>query len=164
VWDVISPEKGNEVIAKWPDHQGQVKYYRVNISQKPEVTSATDEVIAEFPKGSLAGAVHAAAANKSRPWSNKLMDSVDDFKLVIEVNAYGTFLINACIADASEQPRSSKIVRIRIDGSLFVFSQLPVSGRRDVPQAGHRGERRHCQLCVGGRDPASRTMSYLRAF
>jgi len=124
--------------------------------------SATEQVLADFPKGSLAGAVHAAAANKSRPWSNKLMDSVDDFKIVIEVNAYGTFLINACIADASKS-----CVTCQHEGNfgltiLLPLSQFPIPRRRKIPETSHRRARCHCQLCLGGSYAASRTMPHLR--
>lgn len=99
IWDVVPDAIGNDKVKSFSS-EGKAKYYKVNISERASVEAAIQSVLADFPKGSLAGAVHAAAGNKSRPWSNKLMDSVDDFREVLLINTYGTFLIDAAVSDA----------------------------------------------------------------
>lgn len=128
IWDVIPTEAGEARIKDWSRTPNQlVLYYKVDISDKASVTQSMQRVLEDFPKGSFAGAVHAAAANKSRPWSNSMMDSLEDFKTVLMVNCYGTFLIDACVADASQslglRIREHKIVDVFALPSQFAISR-----------------------------------------
>lgn len=99
VFDVLSPEKGNAIVKEYTI-DGTVLYFQTDVSEVEQVTSHCNDILEKVPKGSLAGVVHCAAISRKRQWSNKMTDSCADFKEIMKVNIYGTFVIDACVADA----------------------------------------------------------------
>lgn len=75
-------------------------YFRTDITNADAVAASCAAALESVPKGSLAGGVHCAAISPARPWSHKLADSVAAFDAVLAVNVRGTFVVDACIADA----------------------------------------------------------------
>ncbi|OCF32108.1 hypothetical protein I316_06264 [Kwoniella heveanensis BCC8398] len=75
-------------------------YQQADVSKQESMEQACAEALKKIPKGSLFGAVHCAAVNPCREWSNKMSDKLKDFETVLRINAYGTFLVNAVVADA----------------------------------------------------------------
>ncbi|RSH87175.1 hypothetical protein EHS25_003666 [Saitozyma podzolica] len=98
VLDVLAPEVGAEKVKTY--HPDRAFYFQVDISNLDQVESACDQALKVIPKGSLFGGVHCAAIAPSRPWTNKMKESAPHFAKVLNVNAYGTFVVDACIADA----------------------------------------------------------------
>jgi NAD(P)-dependent dehydrogenase (short-subunit alcohol dehydrogenase family) len=99
VFDILPQEKG-ELLVRDSLSADRAWYFETNIADEASVQAACDGVLAAVPKGSLAGLVHCAAASKSRPWTQKMARSIADFKLVVNVNVVGTFIVNALVADA----------------------------------------------------------------
>lgn len=75
-------------------------YFQVDITDIDGLNAAAAEALKLVPKGSLAGGVHAAATIRTRKWSPRMSDSVQHFKETINVNVFGTFAVDAAIADA----------------------------------------------------------------
>lgn len=98
LFDVL-PTSAGEAKAK-EMHDSRALYFQVDISDMASLETACAEALKLLPKGSLAGGVHCAAIAPGRKWSNKLADSVPTFAKVLNVNVYGTFAVDAAIADA----------------------------------------------------------------
>ncbi|BEI84667.1 hypothetical protein CcaverHIS002_0500680 [Cutaneotrichosporon cavernicola] len=98
LFDVLSPEAGTAKAKEW--HAERCHYFQVDIADMASLESACAEALKIIPKGSLAGGVHCAAIAPGRKWSNKLSESVPTFAKVLNVNVYGTFAVDAAIADA----------------------------------------------------------------
>lgn len=99
VFDILPQEKG-ELLVRDSLSADRAWYFQTNIADEESVKAACDGTLAAAPKGSLAGLVHCAAASKSRPWTQKMARSIADFKVVVNVNVIGTFIVNAYFADA----------------------------------------------------------------
>jgi 3-hydroxyacyl-CoA dehydrogenase len=115
IFDVLPAEAGEAKVKTYP-HPERTYYYKVDISDVDQVQAACTEALKVVPKGSLAGGVHCAAVATSRKWSNKMVDSIkascvsrhfqleadilQDFKKTMDINSTGTFIIDACVADA----------------------------------------------------------------
>lgn len=98
LFDVLSPEAGTAKAKEW--HADRCHYFQVDIADMASLESACAEALKVIPKGSLAGGVHCAAIAPGRKWTNKLADTVPGFAKVLNVNVYGTFAVDAAIADA----------------------------------------------------------------
>ncbi|KAM0752602.1 NAD(P)-binding protein [Meredithblackwellia eburnea MCA 4105] len=98
IFDILPEEKGNILVKNYS--KTHALYYKTDISDLESVSSSMSRALEEIPTGSLFGCVHAAAIAKSRPWSNKMVDSAADFKTNLLINAYGTFVIDAVVSDA----------------------------------------------------------------
>jgi 3-hydroxyacyl-CoA dehydrogenase len=98
VFDVLPKEAGEAKVKTY--HPERAFYFKVDISNVDLVSEACTEALKVIPKGSLAGGVHCAAVATSRKWSNKLKDSVADFQKTLNINVNGTFIVDACVADA----------------------------------------------------------------
>lgn len=64
------------------------------------VEAAVQQAVAKLPAGKLVGAVHCAGIAVKREWTSKMSDSIGDFKKMLDVNTFGTFVINAYVSDA----------------------------------------------------------------
>ncbi|GFZ51156.1 hypothetical protein JCM24511_08914 [Saitozyma sp. JCM 24511] len=98
VFDILAPEDGQKVVKGYS--ADKAFYFKVDISDVDGVSAACREALKVIPKGSLFGGVHCAAIAPSRKWSHRMVDSCKDFQKVLHINAYGTFVVDACIADA----------------------------------------------------------------
>ncbi|WRT68157.1 uncharacterized protein IL334_005132 [Kwoniella shivajii] len=98
VFDVLPVDQGTAKVKSY--HPDRAFYIQVSIDNAEKLEEACAETLRIVPKGSLYGAIHAAAIAPGRKWSNKLKDSISDFARVLQINAFGTFAVNACIADA----------------------------------------------------------------
>ncbi|KAK6909916.1 3-hydroxyacyl-CoA dehydrogenase [Kwoniella mangroviensis CBS 10435] len=97
-FDRYPKEKGEEITK--PYHPERSLYVQVDIADLASVERGAQETLSIIPKGSLFGAVHCAAIAPGTTWTNKLVDAVKRYEDVLRVNAYGTFVVNAVIADA----------------------------------------------------------------
>ncbi|WVQ67494.1 uncharacterized protein L199_005694 [Kwoniella botswanensis] len=97
-FDILDDEAGQAKVKSY--HPERAFYFNCNIADLESVVAATEQTLKVIPKGSLFGAVHCAAIAPGRKWNNKLVDSVATFSKVLQVNVYGTFAVNAAIADA----------------------------------------------------------------
>ncbi|AAW44682.1 conserved hypothetical protein [Cryptococcus deneoformans JEC21] len=98
VFDLLSAEQGTAKVKAY--HPERAFYIQTSVDDQESVEAACSEALKLIPKGSLFGAVHCAATAPGRKWSNKLKDSIQDFAKVLRTNAFGTFVIDACVADA----------------------------------------------------------------
>ncbi|RSH77077.1 uncharacterized protein EHS24_003704 [Apiotrichum porosum] len=98
IFDVLDKETGEAKVKTY--HPERAFYFKVDIADYDGVSAATAAALEVIPKGSLAGGVHCAAIAPGRQWSHKLRDSVSTFAKVLNVNVYGTFVVDAVIADA----------------------------------------------------------------
>lgn len=98
LFDVLPTSQGEARAKEW--HAERCHYFQVDISDMATLESACAAALKLIPKGSLAGGVHCAAIAPGRKWSNKLSDSLPTFAKVLNVNVYGTFAVDAAIADA----------------------------------------------------------------
>ncbi|ORY30181.1 hypothetical protein BCR39DRAFT_494785 [Naematelia encephala] len=98
VLDVLESAAGEAKVRTY--HPDRAYYFQTDIADVDKVSAALDLALKVIPKGSLFGGVHCAAIAPARPWTNKMKDSCADFSKVLKVNAYGTFVVDACIADA----------------------------------------------------------------
>jgi NAD(P)-dependent dehydrogenase (short-subunit alcohol dehydrogenase family) len=76
----------------------------VDITDRESIERAVNDVVERF--GNLKGVVHCAGVIRRRKWSNDMRDSIDDFEKMLRVNTFGTFVVNACVADAINRPRN----------------------------------------------------------
>ncbi|WWC94359.1 hypothetical protein V866_001201 [Kwoniella sp. B9012] len=98
VFDILPQEAGEEKVKGY--HPDRALYFNTNIAQLESVVAACDAALKAIPKGSLFGAVHCAAIAPGRKWSHKLVDGAENMRKNLEVNVWGTFTVNAAIADA----------------------------------------------------------------
>lgn len=98
IFDVLDKETGEAKVKTY--HPERAFYFKVDIADYDGVSAATAAALEVIPKGSLAGGVHCAAIAPGRQWSHKLRDSVSTFAKVLNINVYGTFVVDAVIADA----------------------------------------------------------------
>ncbi|KAI5480145.1 hypothetical protein MNV49_001805 [Pseudohyphozyma bogoriensis] len=99
LFDILSNEDGQKRIAAFPNAD-KYFYQQVDIANKEKMMAACEWAVKTVPKGSLFGAVHCAGINPNRSWTHKMVDKLDDFETVLRVNAFGTFCVNACVAEA----------------------------------------------------------------
>lgn len=97
--DVVANDVGEARIAKRSNPKSWY-YQQTDITSKEKMKAAVDAAMAVIPPGSLAGAVHCAAVNPHKDWSGRMSDKIDDFETCLRVNALGTFIVNAIVADA----------------------------------------------------------------
>lgn len=97
--DVVPNEIGEAKIAKRQNPKSWY-YQQADITCRDKLQAAVDAAMAVIPTGSLAGAVHCAAANPHRDWSGRMSDKIADFETCLRVNALGTFIVTAIVADA----------------------------------------------------------------
>ncbi|WVW83253.1 hypothetical protein I302_105272 [Kwoniella bestiolae CBS 10118] len=98
IFDLQSPEEGTAKVKTY--HEERAFFIQASVDNSSRLEAACSEALKLIPKGSLFGAIHTAAIAPGRKWSNRLKDSINDFEKVLRVNAYGTFTVNAHIADA----------------------------------------------------------------
>ncbi|ODN84528.1 hypothetical protein L202_00459 [Cryptococcus amylolentus CBS 6039] len=99
IFDILEPAVGEAKIKELPN--GDKYYYQqTDISNKESIQTAIKEALQKIPKGSLAGAAHCAGIAPGKPWTNTMSDKIDDFANVLKINTYGTFALNAVVADA----------------------------------------------------------------
>ncbi|TYJ56348.1 hypothetical protein B9479_002896 [Cryptococcus floricola] len=99
IFDILDPAVGEAKIKELPN--GDKYYYQqTDISNKESLQTAIKQALQKIPKGSLAGAAHCAGIAPGKPWTNTMSDKIDDFEKVLKINTYGTFALNAVVADA----------------------------------------------------------------
>ncbi|ODO07708.1 hypothetical protein I350_03281 [Cryptococcus amylolentus CBS 6273] len=99
IFDVLEPAVGEAMIKELPNGD-KYCYQRTDVSNKESIQTAIKEALQKIPKGSLAGAAHCAGIAPGRPWTNTMSDKIDDFEKLLKINTYGTFALNAVVADA----------------------------------------------------------------
>ncbi|KAG7530404.1 hypothetical protein FFLO_05067 [Filobasidium floriforme] len=99
IFDILPEEAAKEKIKSFANPE-RYFYSKTDITSREVLEASLQEMLKVIPKGSLFGAVHCAATNPNVPWTNKMSDKLKDFETVLKVNAYGTFLVDALIADA----------------------------------------------------------------
>ncbi|KAM0750596.1 NAD(P)-binding protein [Meredithblackwellia eburnea MCA 4105] len=135
LFDMLPVEEGKKRISSYPQAE-KYFYQRADISSKDGTNEAIAAAMKELPKDVLLfGAVHCAGINPSQPWPAKLSDKLDDFATVLKVNAYGTFCVDACVADA-------------------INSQYPPRGPFDERETEERGCIVNLASVVGTHTPA----------
>ncbi|OWZ65813.1 hypothetical protein AYX14_03211 [Cryptococcus neoformans] len=98
IFDVLPEEAGQAKVKEY--HPERAFYFMADITDVDVFSACIDAALKVIPKGSLFGGVHCAAIAPGRPWDHKLKNSIAHFQKVMHVNAYGTFLVDSCIADA----------------------------------------------------------------
>lgn len=99
LFDILAPADAEGKIATF-EHADRYFYEQTDIIDRAKMEASCRSALSKIPKGSLFGAVHCAAIAPGKPWSNSLMDKLADFEKVMYVNATGTFLVDAAVADA----------------------------------------------------------------
>ncbi|KAK4699997.1 hypothetical protein P7C70_g6256, partial [Phenoliferia sp. Uapishka_3] len=131
LFDVIPQEKGDGLTAALDAKKAF--YFQVDISNPESVKVAVDAAVAKLPAGKLVGAVHCAGIALKREWTSTMADSIADFRKMLDVNTFGTFVINAYVADAiSAQYPDSKGSKLpaRVDeerGIIINFASAAAS-------------------------------------
>ncbi|KAL8278253.1 hypothetical protein RQP46_009426 [Phenoliferia psychrophenolica] len=100
LFDVVPQEKGETLTAELDATRLRAFYASVDISDPESVKTAVDAVVSKLPAKKLVGAVHCAGIALRREWTNTMADSIKDFKKMLDVNTFGTFVINAYVSDA----------------------------------------------------------------
>ncbi|KAM0746217.1 NAD(P)-binding protein [Meredithblackwellia eburnea MCA 4105] len=135
LFDMLPVEKAQQKISTF-EQPGKYLYQRADISSKESTQDALAKVLKDLPPNVLIfGGVHCAAVNPSIPWPTKLSDKLDDFATVLKINAYGTFCLDACLADA-------------------INSQYPPRGPFDERVEEERGAIVNIASVVGSHTPA----------
>nr|XP_018264465.1 uncharacterized protein I303_02632 [Kwoniella dejecticola CBS 10117]OBR86623.1 hypothetical protein I303_02632 [Kwoniella dejecticola CBS 10117] len=99
LFDILPEETAKAKIQAF-DQPEKYFYSKTDITNKEIMEASLTSILQQIPKGSLFGAVHCAAVNPNKPWTSKMSDKLEDFETVLKVNAYGTFLVDALVADA----------------------------------------------------------------
>lgn len=99
VFDMTPQELGQK---KAKELHESILYWCVDVTDRVAVQKAIDAVISQL--GDLKGVVHCAGIIRRRKWSNDMADSIDDFEKMLRVNTFGTFVVNALVADAINKP------------------------------------------------------------
>ncbi|GMK57972.1 hypothetical protein CspeluHIS016_0500040 [Cutaneotrichosporon spelunceum] len=99
LFDILAPADAEGKIATF-ERADRYFYEQTDIIDRAKMEASCRSALSKIPKGSLFGAVHCAAIAPGKPWSNSLMDKLADFEKVMHVNATGTFLVDAAVADA----------------------------------------------------------------
>ncbi|WVW85906.1 hypothetical protein I302_107944 [Kwoniella bestiolae CBS 10118] len=99
IFDIVPEDVATEKIKTFK-HSDKYFYSKTDITSQEILEASLQEALKHVPNGSLFGAVHCAATNPNKPWTSKMSDKLKDFETVLKVNAYGTFLVNALVADA----------------------------------------------------------------
>lgn len=81
-------------------HPERALYFQTNVADLESVVASCNATLQAVPKGSLFGCVHMAAVAPGRKWNHKLVDAAAAFKRNMEVNYWGTYTVNAAVADA----------------------------------------------------------------
>ncbi len=97
--DVVPNEAGAAALAKRTLPKAWY-YQQADITSHAAVKAAVDAAMQVIPPGSLAGAVHCAAVNPHDDWTGRMSDSIANFDKCLRVNALGTFIVDAVVADA----------------------------------------------------------------
>ncbi|KAI5480159.1 hypothetical protein MNV49_001820 [Pseudohyphozyma bogoriensis] len=115
LFDVIPQEKGDE-LTKAVDAQ-RAFYFQTDISNPDSVKAAVASAVQKLPKGKLVGGVHCAGIALKRKWTMNMADSIADFKKMLDVNTFGTFVFNAHVADAisAQYPSAKEDLPARVD-------------------------------------------------
>lgn len=99
IFDIVDYKVGNEKITSYGDN---AHYCKVDISSSDDVKKAVAEVVEKL--GNLKGVVHLAAVSIKRKYTNDLADSIEDFQNMWQINTFGTFIVDAHVADAINKP------------------------------------------------------------
>ncbi|WWC87439.1 uncharacterized protein L201_002328 [Kwoniella dendrophila CBS 6074] len=99
IFDILPEDVAQEKIKTFKNPEKYV-YSKTDITSQEVLEQSLKDALSKLPKGSLFGAVHCAAVNPNRPWTSKMSDKLKDFETVLRVNAYGTFMVDALVADA----------------------------------------------------------------
>ncbi|KAK9321838.1 3-oxoacyl-reductase [Lipomyces orientalis] len=100
LFDVLPTEKGALLAAEY--HPTDAIYINVDIASSDSTKDGVEAVVEKL--GNLKGVVHCAGIAVKRPWSNDVANSISDFIKMMNVNAIGTFIVNAHVADAINKP------------------------------------------------------------
>lgn len=118
IFDVLPQADGDERVKALTKAQNPVIYVSTDITNKEAAKAAVKKTIDTL--GDLHGLVHCAGVALRRDWAdNNLSDSVDLFRKTIEINAVGTFCINAAVGDAINSLTVAKTGVKPKDGSRF---------------------------------------------
>lgn len=103
VFDVVPSEKGDGIIKSLASGaSGKAVYMQTDIADDA-VCGKTVAAALEHAKASgskLVGLVHCAGIALRRPWSQKFADTIEGFGKMLHVNTFGTYVVNAHVADA----------------------------------------------------------------
>lgn len=99
IFDIVDNKVGNEKISSYGDN---ALYCKVDISNSDSVKKSVAQVVEKL--GNLKGVVHLAAISIKRKYTNDLADSIEDFQKMWQINTFGTFIVDAHVADAINKP------------------------------------------------------------
>ncbi|CAO1623750.1 unnamed protein product [Sympodiomycopsis kandeliae] len=117
VFDIVDQSTGDTKTKEKFDSPNAI-YVQVDICDKEQSAAAVDKVLQKF--GNLKGLIHCAGVALRRNWvDNNLSDSIDLFRKTIEVNAVGTFTINAAVGDAINRVTVKELGIKPKEGSRF---------------------------------------------
>ncbi|TIC20808.1 NAD(P)-binding protein [Wallemia mellicola] len=74
-------------------------YVRTDITNEDSVRNAMSVASEAFEKR-LSGLVHCAGVAMTQPWTNRLQESIERAKRLLDINYMGTYITNALFADA----------------------------------------------------------------
>ncbi|KAK9898225.1 NAD(P)-binding protein [Cystobasidium minutum MCA 4210] len=113
LWDVLPQEKG-EQLAKQLNFSG---YISVDITNSESAGAAAKKSLELLSGVKLVGCVHCAGIALRRDWTNKMADSIAQFKKMLDVNTFGTFVVNAHVSDAinSQYPDQAEQLPPRVN-------------------------------------------------
>ncbi|OWZ61095.1 3-hydroxyacyl-CoA dehydrogenase [Cryptococcus neoformans var. grubii Br795] len=132
-FDILSPEDGEAKIKTFAK-PNQYFYEQTDIADRTKMKAACDSALKKIPKGSLFGAIHCAAIAPGRPWTKSMTEKLDDFVKVMNVNAVGTFTVNALVADAiNSQYPELDIFHERVSEERGVIINLSSVVGHDIP-------------------------------
>ncbi|KAM0747658.1 NAD(P)-binding protein [Meredithblackwellia eburnea MCA 4105] len=98
LFDVIAQDKG-EALTQEIDAK-RASYFRTDISDPKSVETSVAAAVTKFGSIKVVGGIHCAGIALRREWTNKMSDSIPDMIKMLNVNALGTFIVDAYVADA----------------------------------------------------------------
>lgn len=117
IFDIVEQATGEEK-AKATFNSTNAMYAQVDICKQDQGAAAVESVVKQF--GNLKGLVHCAGVALRRDWvDNDLSGSIDLFRKTIEINAVGTFAINAAVGDAINRATVKELGVKPKEGSRF---------------------------------------------
>ncbi|KAE8540577.1 hypothetical protein D1P53_002939 [Cryptococcus gattii VGV] len=99
IFDMLEEEAGAAKVKSYDAEKAF--YFKTDIVDTEKVDAACQAALKALPQGvKLFGGVHCAAIAPGRQWNHKLKDSIPVMQKLLHVNTFGTFVVDACIADA----------------------------------------------------------------
>lgn len=96
LFDIAKQSAGEKAAILYGD---RALYVRCDITDEDSARRAVKLAAGAFEK-KLAGVVHCAGVALAQPWTNRIGDHIGRFKKMLDINTFGTFLINGLVADA----------------------------------------------------------------